>query len=78
MDTDSNLERYAQKQREALERAGTKKFHGNIEPRAKLMALHLKLKKPGLKQLLGGNPLSDEDEFNELEQFFRLSKGNAK
>jgi len=46
------------------------KMGGNL-PKFKARTLELKMKRPGLKQLIGENPLSDE-EFNELEKYFRL------
>jgi hypothetical protein len=42
-------------------------------PQAKITRYKLAVKRPGMKALLGGNPLSD-DEFNELEKYFRLSR----
>lgn len=49
---------------------------GSETPEAKktrIMMLQLKLKRPGLKQLMGENPMSNE-EFAELEKYFKLSR----
>lgn len=40
----------------------------------KVAMLRLRLKKPGLKQLLGQNPIMDE-EFGDLDKYFKLSRG---
>ena len=40
----------------------------------KVTVLQLRLKRPGIKQLLGQNPIQDE-EFGELDKYFRLSRG---
>lgn len=40
----------------------------------KVSMLKLRMKKPGLKQLLGQNPIQDE-EFGDLDKYFKLSRG---
>lgn len=39
----------------------------------RFMAYQLKMKRPGFKQLMGENPLTNE-EFAELEKYFRMSR----
>jgi hypothetical protein len=41
----------------------------------KIAMLKLRLKKPTLKDLLGQNPIQDE-EFGDLDKYFRLSRGS--
>ena len=68
---DTEIERYEGDRKRRL-----KETLGN-EPqearRIKMMALRLSLKKPGLKTLMGESPLKNE-EFDELEKYFKLSK----
>lgn len=72
---DSDIARYEQDRRRRLEEAAKSALllQDGDTPQIRTMRLKLVAKKPGIKALLGGNPLSNE-EFDELEQFFRLSR----
>ena len=41
--------------------------------KVRMMTYQLKLRRPGVKQLFGEHPLSNE-EFQELEKYFRMSR----
>lgn len=71
----SEIAEYEQDRRDRLrELAQNSLLREQDEPaRVKILRFKLAAKRPGMKQLLGGNPLADE-EFNELEKYFRLSK----
>lgn len=43
------------------------------QKKLRLMAYQLKLKRPGVKQLMGESPLNNE-EFAELEKYFKMSR----
>lgn len=68
---DTGLSDLEKKRREEL----TQALENDSEEGRKLrfMAYQLRLKRPGFKQLMGENPLSNE-EFNELEKYFRMSR----
>lgn len=72
---DSNIARYEDDRIARLREAAQNALlqdQGEM-PRQKITRYKLAMKRPGMKALLGGNPLSDE-EFNELEKYFRLSR----
>jgi len=72
---DSNIQRYEDDRRARLRAAAMNALsqEQGETPQAKITRYKLAVKRPGMKALLGGNPLSD-DEFNELEKYFRLSR----
>ena len=73
-DYGSDIERYEGDRRARLRELAQSALLREQEPvRAKILRFKLAAKRPGIKQLLGGNPLADE-EFDELEKYFRLSK----
>ena len=72
---DSNIARYEDERLARLREAAQNALLADSQETPQVRAMRLKLvaKKPGLKALLGGNPLKDE-EFDELEKYFRLSR----
>lgn len=72
---DSEIERYENDRRARLRNLAQSALlrDESDDPKVKIMRFKLAARKPGIKQLLGGNPLADE-EFDELEKYFRLSK----
>lgn len=72
---DSDIARYEQDRRARLREAAKNALlqQDGEAPQVRAMRLKLVARKPGIKALLGDNPLSNE-EFDELEKFFRLSK----
>jgi hypothetical protein len=73
---DSELERYEADRKERLRELAQNALLRDEDPvKAKILRFRLAARKPGLKQLMGENPLADE-EFNELEKYFRLTRGS--
>ena len=73
---DSDIARYEDERKEKLRQAAMNALanpQADETPRIRMLRLKLALKKPGIKALLGENPLKNE-EFGELEKYFRLSK----
>ncbi len=72
---DSDLARYEDERRKRLREAAQNALleDSGQPPNVRITRFQLALKRPGLKALLGENPLSDE-EFNELEKYFRLRR----
>lgn len=71
---DSDIARYENDRRARLrEVAKSALLREGEDPKVRVLRFKLALKKPGIKALLGDNPLANE-EFDELEKYFRLSK----
>lgn len=49
------------------------RYEASLPTHPKMSILKLRIKKPTLKQLLGQNPIQDE-EFGDLDKYFRLSR----